>query len=171
VKTALYMAQSVNGLIAREDYREDFLSDENWRVFIGFAQEFGCFIVSRKTYEIVSNWKGYSFESLNAKKIIVSRKIHAPHSDNYYPATSPIDALKKARTLGFKQVLLVGGGTLNSAFLKKGLVDEIILDIEPFALGKGIPVFSEEGFENKLKLLQVKKLKGGIVQLRYKVIK
>ena len=55
--------------------------------------------------------------------------------------------------------------------MKNRLVDEMIIDIEPFVLGNGIRIFSREDFESKLKLLDVKKLKSGILQLHYKVIK
>ena len=33
MKIILYMAQTMNGIIARENYNEDFLSDINWKVF------------------------------------------------------------------------------------------------------------------------------------------
>jgi len=79
--------------------------------------------------------------------------------------------LKKASKLGFKKILLSGGGTINSAFMKDSLVDEIIINVEPFVLGNGIRIFSQENFESKLRLLDVKRLKSGIIQLRYKIIK
>jgi len=59
---------------------------------------------------------------------------------------------------------------LNSAFMKAGLVDEIVINIEPYVLGRGIKIFSEETFENKLQLIKVTKL-NGIVQLHYKIEK
>lgn len=52
------------------------------------------------------------------------------------------------------------------------MIDEIIFNIEPVVIGKGIPVFKLEGFDDKrLKLLEIKKLEEGIAQLHYKVIK
>ena len=68
-----------------------------------------------------------------------------------------------------KKVILAGGGEFNSAFIKKGLVDEIIINIEPFVLGNGVKIFSNENFESKLNLIEIKKLKFGIVQLHYNV--
>jgi riboflavin biosynthesis pyrimidine reductase len=69
------------------------------------------------------------------------------------------------------EVSLTGGGKTNSSFMKKGLVDEIIFDVEPFALGNGIPVFAPQDFGYRLKLLKVKRLHRGILQLHYKVLK
>ena len=54
--------------------------------------------------------------------------------------------------------------------MKAGLVDEIVINIEPYVLGRGIKIFSEETFENKLQLIKVTKL-NGIVQLHYKIEK
>ena len=164
------MAQTVNGYIARENYDEDFLSHQNWKVFIKLAEDIGLFIVGRKTYEEVKKWKEYNFDSVKAKKIIVSRGKQSKLETGYVSANSPKDALDKASKLGFTKVLLTGGGTLNGAFIKAGLVDEIIINIEPFVLGRGIRIFSEETFENKLQLLKVKKL-NEIVQLHYKFVK
>jgi riboflavin biosynthesis pyrimidine reductase len=68
-----------------------------------------------------------------------------------------------------KSVLLTGGGKLNSSFLRNNLVDEILLNINPVLLGKGIKIFSEDQFEKNLKLVAVKKLSSSIVQLHYKL--
>ena len=51
-----------------------------------------------------------------------------------------------------------------------GIVDEIILNYNPFILNKGIPLFSGNYFENKLKLEKVVREKEDIVQVHYKVI-
>jgi len=68
-------------------------------------------------------------------------------------------------------VVLTGGSTLNSSFAKENLIDEIIFNVEPFVLGKGISVFRSDKFEFKLKLKGVKQLKNNIVQLHYLVDK
>ncbi len=170
MKVILYMAQTINGVIARGNYKEDFLSHVNWREFVKLAEEIGCFIVGRKTYEEVQKWKEYNFDKVKAQKIIVSRDKKFNISGGYILANSPKDTLDQASKLGFSKVLLTGGGTLNSSFMKAGLVDEIIINIEPFVLGRGIRIFFDETFENKLKLTEVKKL-NGIVQLHYNIIK
>lgn len=65
---------------------------------------------------------------------------------------------------------MVAGGALATSFLKKNLVNEIYLNVEPLALGKGIPLFSNENFEKKLKLLQVKRFSKDEVRLHYKIL-
>src|SRR3989344_446189 len=169
MKVILYMAQTINGIIARTNYEEDFLSNENWRVFLDFVKDSGCFVVGRKTYEEVRKWKDYNFNNINAVKIIISNSPDFKLDKGYILATSPEEAIQKASKLGFKKILLTGGGAINSAFMKKRLVDEIILNIEPFVLGNGIRIFSQEDFEYKLNLINIKKLDSGIIQLNYKI--
>ena len=52
------MATSINGMIARENGDEDFLSHDNWISFKKLAEEIGFFIIGRKTYEVVQKWQG-----------------------------------------------------------------------------------------------------------------
>ena len=169
MKVILFMTQTINGIIARKNFKEDFLSDENWKEFLKLIKETNCFIVGRKTYQEVQKWKDFNFDNIKATKIIVSHnKIKL--NPNYILANSPKDAINKAKKLNFKKVILTGGSTLNSSFMKNNLIDEIILNVEPCVLGKGINIFNEDNFENKLKLFKVKKFKSGIVQLYYKII-
>ena len=53
MKTTLFMAMSLNGIIAKEDGNEDFLSHKNWETFSELVNTFGNFVVGRKTHEAV----------------------------------------------------------------------------------------------------------------------
>ena len=165
------MVQTINGIIARDDYEEDFISEDNWTTLKKLVEEAGGFIIGRKTYEIVKKWKDLSFDNFKAIKIIVSKNKNIKYNKQYILAGSPEEALRVAKASGLSKILLIGGSTLNTSFIKKKLVDKIIINIEPYVLGKGIRIFSEENFESKLKLLMMKKLKSGIIQLHYKIIR
>ena len=163
------MAMSVNGLIAREDGSEEFLSDVHWKAFVELAKEHGNIIVGRGTYEAVKKWDyGFGFDDLNGvTKIILSReKFDAP--TGYLHASSPEAALKLLEEQDFDTALVAGGAHTNSAFAKAGLLDEIILNIEPAILGKGIPLFAPEALELPLSFESMQE-RDGIVQLRYSV--
>jgi len=170
MKVTLYMAMSANNMIARENGDEDFLSHENWITFTNLAESFGCFIIGRKTYDVVKKWEDYNFDDIKSKKIIVTKNTKFKAPKGYTSVKSPADGIEKAGQFGFKNVLLTGGAQINSAFMKAGLVDEVILNIEPTIIGKGISLFSEDNFESKLSLVNIKKLVQ-IVQLHYKVLK
>ncbi len=172
MKVILYMAMSVNGMIARANNQEDFLSDENWYEFCKLAKKSGCFVIGRKTYDVVKYlYKDYNFEDVKAHKIVVTSKKKSKIDKEYIIAKSPKDAIKKASFTGFKSMILTGGSTLNSAFMKAGLINEIIINIEPAVLGDGIKLFREDKFYSRMKLVKMRKLPYGIVQLHYKVKK
>ncbi len=86
-------------------------------------------------------------------------------------ASSPQDALEKLQKAGFTSVVLTGGSMLNSSFAKLQLIDEVIVNIEPIIVGKGIPLFDPALFDLKLELLEMKESKGYTIKLHYKVSK
>ena len=167
------MAISANGIIATETGDEEFLSHENWEKFCELAKEFGNFVVGRKTYEAVKKWDdGYNFDDLvGVEKVIISEDKNFKLDKGYTLANSPQDALAKLSEKGFEKVLITGGANVNSTFAKVNLLDEIILNVEPVVVGKGIPVFASEDFELKLKLISSEKSASGILTLGYNVLK
>lgn len=160
MKVTLYLAMSLNGIIADKKGKEDFLSEKNWDLFVKKAENVGCFIVGRKTYEIFTKSKYCNFNKINCKKIVVSKK----------EGFSPKEAVNLAKKSGLKEVLVVGGSEVNSSFIKSNLIDQIIVNIEPTILGSGIKLFSEADFHKKLNLKKISKF-GKILQLNYEVIK
>ena len=81
---------------------------------------------------------------------------------------SSVDVVKLLKILqkkGMKKILLEGGGTLNWSFLKRGLVDELIITITPYILGgsDSVTLVEGSGFKNlfsmnKLKLRKIQKI-------------
>ncbi|MEK6881236.1 MAG: dihydrofolate reductase family protein, partial [Nanoarchaeota archaeon] len=86
---------------------------------------------------------------------------------DYFYSNSPKEAIKLAHSLGFKEVLLIGGEKLNGYFIKQNLIDEMILNVESVVIGKGVNLFEGQDFEKKLKLESVKKINEKIIQLKY----
>ncbi|MDO8658420.1 MAG: dihydrofolate reductase [Candidatus Levybacteria bacterium] len=171
MKVILTMAMSANGIIATKKGSEDFLSHDNWIQFVKLANKIGCFIWGRKTYDAVRKWEGdYLNDLKDVKKVIIS---HSPIElmEGFTLANSPEDALKKLDAEGFEQAIITGGSTINSEFAKRGLIDEVIFDVNPSILGEGIPVFASANFDMKLELIDFNKVGENIVELRYKVMK
>ena len=76
---------------------------------------------------------------------------------------------------GIKTVLLEGGGTLNRSFLKKNLIDEMIIALTPYVLGSKNTLSLFEGLsipslkiKFPLKLKNVQK-NGNEIILNYKI--
>lgn len=171
MKVILSMAVSVNGMIATKEGSEDFLSHRNWIQFVKLVNKVGCFIWGRKTYEAVIKWEGdYLNDLKDAKKVIISHS-GLQLKAGFILARSPEEALRKLENEGFKEVILTGGATNNSEFAKRGLINEVIFDVNAVVIGEGIPVFASANFEMKLQLLASEKVNDDILELHYKVLK
>ena len=78
--------------------------------------------------------------------------------------------LKILQKKRIKKILLEGGGTINWSFLKRGLVDELIITIAPYILGgsDSVTLVEGSGFKSifsmkKLKLRKIQKIGNEIV--------
>jgi len=170
MKVILWMGMSVNGMVARENWKEDFISDDTWNAWVETLNKYGCVIWGRKTDEVVKSWpKRYAEDVKHIKKIVVSRNKSYSLSEGSQLVGSPEEALEKLESRGFKTAVLTGGGTLDTAFAKLDLINEVVLNIEPLIEGKGIPLFRSEDFELKLELVEMKQSKGKTIQLHYRV--
>lgn len=170
MKTIIYMASTINGFIAKKDDNTDFVSEVEWNSFRRMMTNTGNMVIGRRTYEIMRD--GEEFKNLeNIRVVIVSSKDFKTNIDNHSIVKSPKDALAILEKERFDKILVAGGGSLNASFMAENLVDEIYLDIEPIAFGKGTPLFAENDFEAKLKLLGTKKLSDDEIQLHYQVLK
>lgn len=171
MKVVMYMAMSVNGYIAREDGTEDFLSDQDWKSMVELAQKYKNIIVGRKTYEINQTWTDEdNLRSIKGiRKVVVSNQPNLKMIEGFELSLSPEDAL--SRLSDYQTAFLIGGGTLNGNFATKGLIDEIVLNVEPALIGKGRQVFAGSDFDLRLRLLDTKQLNDSLVQLRYEVVK
>lgn len=88
-----------------------------------------------------------------------------------FTSESPKQLVNRLTKSGYKQMLLVSGPKLNSAFLKGKLVDELWLTLEPDIFGVGIGLVDQELLDVKLRLLSSKKLNSiGTLLLKYQVI-
>jgi riboflavin biosynthesis pyrimidine reductase len=87
------------------------------------------------------------------------------------------NALRKLRArFGIRKLLLEGGGKINGSFLAADLVDELSILVAPVADGStGTPslfdVVDRRMPARSLRLLSMEKRAGGIVWLRYKVLR
>lgn len=171
MKVIIYMAASVNGLIAKEDHDTSFVSESEWARFREMLQKIGNMIVGRKTYEIMAA-QNELVGLENVRIVIVSTKnSFKPEHARHVVVHSPQEALDLLKKEGCAEVVVAGGGKLNAAFVTEKLVDEVHLNVEPVVFGKGIGLFAEKDFFTKLHLIDVRSFASHGVQLRYKVVK
>ena len=83
----------------------------------------------------------------------------------------PAVAVKLSQFFGIRRLTVSGGGHVNGAFLRAGLIDELWLALFPAADGlMGTSTWAEAGKSapGLFRLQSVKKLPGGLILLRYR---
>ncbi len=168
MKVILYMAISINGMIAKSDDDTSWISKEEWDSYSLAVRTAGNLIIGHRTYGILTKQPEFS-EFKDVKLVVVTQGDFQTLAKNHLIAHSPKEALDLLKD--FKEVIVAGGGILNASFLAENLVDEIYLDIEPIILGQGIPLFKDKNFERNLKLVGQKKISDNEIQLHYEVLK
>lgn len=172
-KITIEMACSINGIIATEDGSEDFLSYRGWEIMLELLQEYDVLIWGRKTWDNIVSWgENYKKHLEDINIIILSQSSASIDENSNVSFCDSVDnCLKLCENLNYEKIFISGGATINNAFMEKGIVDNIILNYNPYILNKGIPLCTGNYFENQLKLEKVIKEKEDIVQIHYRVVK
>jgi dihydrofolate reductase len=172
MKTIIDMHISLNGMITDANGGEDWLPHEGWDEFKLQAAKYGNVIMGRNTYETVSSEYEENFDVLDAElKIIVTSQLDYAAPDGYTVAHSPEEAIKVVEEASMEVAYVIGGGRLNGAFMKRGLVDGLHITINPYVLGSGKNIFEKADFSYQLKLLATKEISLGRVVNDYEVVK
>ncbi len=157
--------------MAKENDDTGFVSETEWSSFRSKIQEIGNLVVGRRTYEIMH--RNGDLKNLENIKVAVVTKNSSTQLEgtSHFVAQSPKSAIALLTERGFEKILIGGGGMLNGSFMSEGLIDEIFIDIEPVAFGKGIKLFGESDFGAKLRLVDTKQLSPNEIQLHYEIQK
>lgn len=84
---------------------------------------------------------------------------------------SPLTVTRRLEAQGYRDMLLVSGGTLSAAFLRAGLVNELCLTVEPVLFGAGVDLLDGVFSEASLQLLEIRQMnKRGTFLARYRVL-
>ncbi len=168
MKVIQYNAISVDGFIATKDGNSDWVSEADVESFEKAINDSGCIIMGRKTFEQYQD-DLYPVEGLFNVVMTTNKEILKESDELWITDKSPSEVLKFLEKNKFEQVVLIGGGTINSSFLNLGIVDEIILSIHPIVLGDGIRLFEGDEIHVDLEKVEVKEIGDGVVWVRYKV--
>lgn len=162
----LMMAVTADGKIAKSsDHFPDWTSKEDKKMFAEVSKRHGAVIMGEKTF------RTFPKPLPDRLNVVFSRDENLPQIENVkWVSGDPEKVLAELEKEGFKSAILGGGTDLNSQFLKRGLVGEIWLTIEPKIFGDGLPLFAGD-FNTDLKLLCVEKINDNSVVVKYEVIK
>ncbi|GAB4021960.1 dihydrofolate reductase family protein [Spirosoma koreense] len=136
-----------------------------------FLKTIDCYVMGSRTYEhALTLAETYGWAYGDVPTIVVTERnlpVVRPAIELYAGDLSKLVNERLQQT--YRNVWLVGGPTLASAFIRLKLADEIRLSILPVILGDGIPFFDRLNLEEALHLKQVTAYKSGMVELCYKI--
>jgi len=161
MSTVLYMAISRDGFIAGPDDETPW-SDASWEAFQAFVMSCDVILLGRRTYEIMRDQD----EFVDGPQYVVVTN-DASFDAGEYAITS---IRTRSDMPAAPKVGVIGGGELNGQLAKLGVIDEIILDIEPIDLGAGTRLFGKYDVPLKLQPIGSRQLGDGTIQRHYKVV-
>jgi dihydrofolate reductase len=166
-----HVATSVDGFIAGPggtvdrfssagDHVEDYLRD---------VASYSAAVMGRKTYQFGVD-HGVTDPYPQLETYVFSRSLQrSPHPHVTLVSGEVTPVLERLRAGDGKGIYLVGGGILAKQALAAGLIDELVLKLNPLLLGDGVPLFEGGISSTGLVLRSTKVHHSGVTVLRYTV--
>jgi dihydrofolate reductase len=162
-KVFIHATITLDGFMAGVGGNMDWMSDleaidKDFEVVDKVVAEIGAIVGgSNKTNTIEDDGVPYG-GSLKVPVYLMTHTAHDPIIKDGVTYTFVVDDIAQAvetakKAAGDKNVSLLGG-KISRQCLKLGLVDEIVLHVEPLLLGEGISLFEGLGEKIKLKRLE-----------------
>jgi dihydrofolate reductase len=164
---------SLDGYIARQDGSIDWLTTipNPEKGDYGYAElldSIGTTIMGRKTYEEILGfgieWPYGEYDSYivtrGSESIIRTPRTHVINGDLE-------EAILKLKADASKDIWLIGGGQLASEFIRRSLVDTMIISVIPKIIGRGIPLFVGATSQARWILSEATSFDTGVVNLTY----
>jgi dihydrofolate reductase len=169
-------------------YYKGIHDDINWHIHGEEGNEFSqkqleadnILLFGRKTYDMMSGFwptkMAYDNFSIvaermnNSEKVVISNTLlHAEWNNTSILNGNIVDQIRELKASPGKNITILGSGTLVTQLTDAGLIDEYEFLIDPIAIGKGTPIFSN--MNNQLDLILVSSSvfhKSGAILLTYK---
>ncbi|WP_416668712.1 dihydrofolate reductase family protein [Egbenema bharatensis] len=188
-KLTYYVACSLDGYIAHQDGSHDgFSQDSEYLAEIvatfpetipahlhdvmgvkGENQWFDTVLMGRRTYEVGLK-VGVTNPYPHLKQYLFSRSMReSPDAAVELISEDAIARVKKLKQESGQGIWLCGGADLAAALFAEQLIDQLILKINPFLMGAGIPLFAGTIAQTALKLTDSKIYSNGVVVVHYQI--
>lgn len=161
----MMMAITADGKIAKDKTQfADWTSREDKKLFVEISKSCGVIMMGENTFK---TFPAPLKERLN---VVFTENIDQTEIPGVkFVGGEPSLVLEDLEKMGYKEALLGGGSFLNSLFLEKKLISEIVLTVEPKIFGSGLSLFNRE-IDVNLKLLEFRNLNENTLMIRYQVL-
>lgn len=165
------MAMSADGIVARDaSHKADWTSNADKKAFIAETKKHGVIIMGQNTFRTIGR-------PLPGRLNLVLTMEPEKFKDKEIPGTldffkgSPAEVVAYLESKDYHSAVLGGGPYTNASFLKAGLVDELLITVEPKLFGNGMTFAKGQDLDLNLELIDSVPLGDNALQLRYKVKK
>jgi dihydrofolate reductase len=166
-----YVASSLDGFIAHADGSFDGFqwNDEVVSDFFADLETFKTVLMGRKTYEVgLKEGKTSPYPSM--RQVVFSRTMEESPDEAVELVRGNIaEFVRTVKSEENGPIWLCGGAEVASTLMSAGLVDRVVVKLNPVMFGSGIPLFSDDAGTTPLKLTGTKVYECGIVLLHYDV--
>ena len=130
---------------------------------------FDTVLMGRKTYEVGLK-DGVTSPYSHMKQYLFSQSMQQSPDENVeLISENAIAFIKALKRESGKGIWLCGGGNLATTLFANHLIDQLILKVNPFVMGAGIPLFSGMIPQTALELTDRKIYDNGVLLLYYQV--
>jgi dihydrofolate reductase len=183
-KLILSIHETLDGFIEGPGGQLDWMNfdDEMWNYINNLLDDVGTALFGRVAYQAFSKyWPAaatnpsspkneveFAHWIENTPKVVFSKTMEKAEWGNSKLIRENLaeEVIEMKRQAG-KDLLLFGGASIASTFMKLGLIDTYRINVYPIVLGNGKPLF--QGIKDKfnLKVINTKRFDSGVVGLHY----
>lgn len=178
MKVSLYMGMSLDGFVARQDDRLDFLGagpdgGPVAELFGEFLASVDAIVMGRRTFEVVRAFGPDQWPYGDTRLVVLSRSWTALPSgcrpSVELGAGDPAEVLQGLGAQGVRHVYADGARTARE-WLAAGLVTNLVATFVPVLLGRGLTPWGPLPADLRLELVDHRILGGQAVQLQYRAL-
>lgn len=164
-KTVLYIAMSLDGFIADDQGRIDWLqaqqdSAENTVGWDEFAASVDTVIMGRKTWhQIVTELSPQQWVYEDFTTYVITHHPLPSSESVRFTDRDPVELVRALRSVAGGQIWICGGASIIGRLLEAEQIDRFHITVIPVLLGNGIRLF-ERGRRLPLKLVRVSRTGG-----------
>jgi dihydrofolate reductase len=154
----------MDGYIADKTGKNDWAKDAE--LFKKTLKEYDTVVIGNRTFE-QNIGMIYPFKGVH--NLVLSHDNKKSNKGEVQYVSSVDEALKTAKILGSRRLLVAGGSRTNEAFSEAGVLNRLILDIHPTKIGGGLPLFGNFTGQLPIKLTGYSVLPEGFTRMKYNV--
>jgi dihydrofolate reductase len=175
MKMSVFVGTSLDGFIARLNGAYDFLPEGGGEPhgYDEFMASVDTLLIGRKTFETVLAFEEWPYGkkrvvALSSRPIDLAT-VRARGATIEQMAGPPAEIAAKLAASGSQHVYVDGGITVQQ-FLQAGLIQSLIITRVPVLIGEGIPLFGSLTHDVKLRHVETRQYKSGLVRSEYEVL-